>query len=116
MTKIAVVVLSGADNPARAGAGLHVAKRMYDARVENGVDAVEVFLFTQGVRLLAERDGELRGLIDELIRDGILVGGCANQLHDWGLRDAAAEMGVQAEFARDAFSRYAREGYTVMTF
>lgn len=37
MAKIAVVVLSGRDNPGRASAGLHVAKRMYDAREQNGI-------------------------------------------------------------------------------
>lgn len=40
MARIAVVVLSGQDNPGRAKAGLHVAKRMYDARQENGIDGV----------------------------------------------------------------------------
>jgi hypothetical protein len=116
MAKIAVVVLSGQDNPGRARAGLHVAKRMYDARQENGIDAVEVFLFTQGVRLVAEPETELGALVHEVIEAGIGVGGCSNQLNDWGLASAAEQLGVQAEFARDAFSRYAREGYTVMTF
>ena len=116
MAKIAVVVLSGQDNPGRAKAGLHVAKRMYDERQENGIDDVEVFLFTQGLRLVGEPETELGELIHELIEAGIVVGGCSNQLNDWGLTDAAASFGVQSEFARDAFSRYAREGYTVMTF
>ena len=42
MAKIAVVVLSGQDNPSRASAGLHVAQRMYDARHENNIETVEV--------------------------------------------------------------------------
>jgi len=116
MARIAVVVLSGQDNPGRAKAGLHVAKRMDDARKENGIDGVEVFLFTQGLRLVGEPESELGELIRELVGQGIPVGGCSNQLNDWGLADAAKSMGVKAEFARDAFSRYARDGYTVMTF
>ena len=116
MAKIAVVVLSGNDDPGRAHAALHVAKRMHDARQQNGLDAVEVFLFTQGLRLVGERDSDAGRLIAELVEAGIRVGGCTNQLTNWGLTEAAEAMGVRAEFARDAFSRFARDGYTVLTF
>lgn len=116
MGKVAIVILSGADNPGRATAGLHVAKRMYDAREENRLDAVEVFLFTQGVRLLADPADEIAGLLHQLINDGIVVGACTNQLNQWNLASTADTYGVQAEYARDAFSRYARDGYTVITF
>jgi len=116
MAKIAIVLLSGQDNPGRAMAGLHVAKRIYDARVENEIEDVEVFLFTQGLKLLGEMDTELGGLIRELVQAGIMVGACTNQLNNWNLADSARNVGVQEEFARDAFSRYARDGYTVLTF
>lgn len=116
MAKIAIVLLSGQDNPGRALAGLHVAKRMHEARDQSGLESVEVFLFTQGVRLVNEPDSEMGKLLEELIAAGIVVGACTNQVNNWGLADQAARMGVQAEFARDAFARYAREGYTVMTF
>jgi predicted peroxiredoxin len=58
MAKMAIVVLSGSENPTRSRAGLHVAKRIHDARPENGVDVVDVFLFTDGLRLLSERGGQ----------------------------------------------------------
>ena len=108
MSKIAIVVLSGQDNPGRATAGLHVAKRIYDARQENGIDAVEVFLFTEGLKILGNPDGDLGHLVHELVEAGIVVGGCTNQLNNWNLADAATKAGVQSEFARDTFSRYAR--------
>ena len=114
--KIAVVLLSGKDNPGRAMAGLHVAKRMYDAREANGLEDVEVFLFTEGVRMVGEPNGEWNQVIRELLEAGVLVGACANQLNSWNLAEVANTAGVQAEFARDAFSRYARDGYTVLTF
>jgi hypothetical protein len=116
MAKIAVVVLSGQDNPSRASAGLHVAQRMYDARHENNIETVEVFLFTEGLKVLGEADSDLRRLIQELLDAGIVVGGCTNQLNNWNLADQARAAGVQAEFARDTFSRYARDGWTVLTF
>ena len=116
MGKIAIVVMSGKDNPPRAMSGLHVAKRIYDARHENGIEDVEVFLFTEGLRVIGDTEGEMANLVHELIEAGIVVGGCRNQLNSWGLADEAKSAGIFAEFARDAFSRYAREGYTVMTF
>ena len=50
--KIAIVINSGLDQRAKVMSGLHVAKRIHDARKENGIDRVEVFLFTGGVRSL----------------------------------------------------------------
>lgn len=116
MARIAIVVLSGQDDPGRAKAGLHVAKRIHDARAENGIEGVEVFLFTQSLRLVGEPDSELGRLIRELVGAGIPVAGCRNDLNAWGLAAAAEAMGVGSEFARDAFSRFARDGITVMTF
>jgi hypothetical protein len=116
MAKIAVVVLSGQDNPSRASAGLHVAKRMHDAREANGIEAVEVFLFTEGLKVLGEPDSTLGQLVQDLLDAGIVVGGCTNQLDNWNLADQARAAGIRAEFARDTFSRYARDGWTVLTF
>jgi hypothetical protein len=116
MAKIAVVIVAGADQKDRVTSGLHVAKRMHDARAENGIERVEVFLFTGGVRLLEDTLPEASALIEELRASGIVVGACRNQLENWKLNEAAAARHVAAEFARDAFSRYAREGYTVFTF
>jgi hypothetical protein len=116
MAKLAVVVLSGQDNPTRASAGLHVAKRMHDARDENGIEAVEVFLFTEGLKVVGETDSDLGRLIQNLLDAGIVVGGCTTQLNDWNLADQARAAGIRTEFARDTFSRYARDGWTVLTF
>jgi hypothetical protein len=116
MAKIAVVILSGEDNPARATSGLRVARRLHDTRQENGLEAVEVFLFTGGVRLLSQLDSELGQLIREAAAAGILVGGCTAQINEWNLRDSAEAAGVRLEFASQAFARFARDGYTVLTF
>ncbi len=116
MPRIAIVVVSGSDNPGRAGVGLHVAQRIHEARAANGIESVEVFLFSRGVRLLGGDDPELAQLIRGLVADGVLVGGCRSQLDAWNLAETAKDQGVGAEFARDAFSRYAREGVTVLTF
>ncbi|OLZ11216.1 DsrE family protein [Sulfobacillus thermosulfidooxidans] len=116
MANMAIVILSGIEQKDRALAGLHVSQRIFDARIENGIDAIEVFLFNQGIRLLGEHDEQVASVLSKLMANGIVVGACSNQLHQWGLADEAEMLGVQAEFARDAFSRYARDGYTVMTF
>ncbi len=114
--KIAIVINSGWDQKDKVTSGLHVAKRIFDAKEENQIETVEVFLFTGAVKLLETIPTEVDKSLQELIATGILVGACSNQVKNWKLEDAAEHYQIQLEFARDAFSRYAREGFTVLTF
>lgn len=114
--KIAIVINSGWDQKDKVTSGLHVAKRIFEAKEENQIDAVEVFLFTGAVKLLESVPPEVDKTFEELRQAGILVGACSNQVNNWKLTDPAGKYGINLEFARDAFSRYAREGYTVFTF
>ncbi|RIV20916.1 hypothetical protein D2Q93_11280 [Alicyclobacillaceae bacterium I2511] len=114
--KIAIVIQSGWDQESKVLSGMNVAKRIFDAKAENQIDAVEVFLFTGGVKLLESVPAEVDYMLDTFKEVEFKVGACSSQVNQWGLQDSADRYGVQLEFARDAFSRYAREGYTVMTF
>jgi len=114
--KIAIVINSGWDQKDKVTSGLHVAKRIFDAKEENQIEAVEVFLFTGAVKLLESVPPEVDQTLTELSEAGMWVGACSNQVSNWKLDDPAKKYGIQLEFARDAFSRYAREGYTVLTF
>lgn len=114
--KIAIVINSGWDHKDKVSSGLHVAKRIFDAKDDNDIDAVEVFLFTGAVKLLETMPPEVDQTLTELREAGIVVGACSNQVNNWNLNEPASQHGIHLEFARDAFSRYAREGYTVITF
>ena len=116
--KIAIVINSGLDQRAKVMSALHVAKRIHDARKENGIDRVEVFLFTGGVRSLekGQDNGEVLDAIKELRESGITLEACSNQVKNRNLEDVFSSNGIDLEFARDAFSRYAVEGYTVISF
>ena len=114
--KIAIVINSGWDQKDKVTSGLHVAKRIFDAKEENQIDQVEVFLFTGAVKLLEIVPPEVEKSLQELSAAGLLVGACSNQVTNWKLEDSAQKYHINLEFARDAFSRYAREGYTVLTF
>ncbi len=116
--KIAIVIISGLDQRDKVMAGLHVAKRIDEAREENGVERVELFLFTGGVRALekGEDNNEMLELIKELRDSGISIEACSNQVKNWKMEDTFSRNGIDLEFARDAFSRYAVEGYTVLSF
>lgn len=116
--KIAIVISSGLDQRAKVMSGLHVAKRIHDARKENGIEKVEVFLFTGGIRSLEknQNNAEVLSAIGELREAGITLEACLNQVKDWGMEDIFSTNGIDLEFARDAFSRYAVEGYTVFSF
>ncbi len=116
--KIAIVINSGLDQRAKVMSGLHVAKRIYDAREENNIDSVEVFLFTGGVRAMesGKDNDEVLDAIKELREAGITLEACSNQVKNWNMEDIFSKNGINLEFARDAFSRYAVEGYTVISF
>jgi hypothetical protein len=114
--KIAIVINSGWDQNDKVTSGLGVTKRIFDAMEENQIDAVEVFLFTGAVKLLESVPPEVDKALTALQEAGVTVGACSNQVNNWNLTDAAAKYNIHLEFARDAFSRYAREGYTVLTF
>ncbi|QSO53199.1 hypothetical protein JZ785_04780 [Alicyclobacillus curvatus] len=114
--KIAIVINSGWDQKDKVTSGLHVAKRIFDAKEENQIDAVEVFLFTGAVKLLESIPQEVDQTLSELKEAGLIVGACLNQVNIWKLTEPASKYDIHLEFARDAFSRYAREGYTVLTF
>ena len=116
--KIAIVISSGLDQRAKIMSGLHVAKRIYDARKENNIERVEVFLFTGGVKALekGKDNSEVLDAINELRESGITVEACSNQVKNWNMEDVFSENGINLEFARDAFSRYAVEGFTVISF
>ncbi|MCF8565901.1 hypothetical protein LLE49_14340 [Alicyclobacillus tolerans] len=114
--KIAIVINSGWDQKDKVTSGLGVSKRIFDAKEENQIDAVEVFLFTGAVKLLESVPPEVDRLLSDLKEVGLVVGACSNQVNNWNLTDPASKYGIHLEFARDAFSRYAREAYTVLTF
>jgi hypothetical protein len=116
--KIAIVINSGLDQRAKVMSGLHVAKRIYDAREENNIENVEVFLFTGGVRAMesGKDNSEVIDAIKELREAGITLEACSNQVKNWNMEDIFSKNGINLEFARDAFSRYAVEGYTVISF
>ncbi|WP_337860854.1 DsrE family protein [Ferroplasma sp.] len=116
--KIAIVINSGLDQREKVMSGLHVAKRIHEARKENGIEMVEVFLFTGGVRALEkdQKNADMLDAIKELRESGILIEACSNQVKSWNIEDIFSSNGINLEFARDAFSRYAVQGYTVISF
>ncbi len=116
--KIAIIIVSGLDQKPKVMSGLHVAKRIYDARKENDIETVEVFLFTGGVIMLDHNaeNSDVLNIIKELRESNILIGACSNQVQSYNLEEQFKTRGINLEFARDAFSRYARENFTVITF
>ncbi len=114
--KIAIVISSDWDQKIKVDAGLHLAKRIYEARQENSVDALEVFLFAGGAKLLQSLPDEFVKIIEELRQSNILMKVCTTEAKLWNLEENAKKYGIGFEFARDAFSRYARDGFTVFTF
>ncbi|MCL5099544.1 MAG: DsrE family protein [Candidatus Marsarchaeota archaeon] len=114
--KIAIIIASDWDQKLKVTSGLHLAKRIYEVRQANGVDVVEVFLYAGGSKLLQSLPEEFENLIKELKQGGLTIKVCATEAKAWGLEENAKRFDIALEFARDAFSRYSREGFTVFTF
>jgi len=114
--KIAIVLISDWDQKLKVTSALHLAHRIYEAKQENSVDALEVFLFSGGAKLLESLPEEFVTIMKQLKQSGITVKVCTTEAKLWKLEENAEKLGIETELARDAFSRYAREGFTVYTF
>ena len=106
--KVAFLVLS--DDPARAVPGLVMATRM---KVNRGAD-VAVLFFGPGVRLAA--GGAVDGELDALRDAGIAAKACTANVEQYGLGEQAASRPLELLAAGAEVERFAREGYTVLSF
>ncbi len=114
--KIAIVIVSDWDQKTKVISGLKIAKRINEARQENGIDAVEVFFYSGGAKVLKAMPDEVDQLLNELKQRNITAKACINETKALGLEENVKRHAMQLEFARDAFSRYAVNGYTVISF
>ena len=96
--------------------GSHVAMRAHQVAASRGV-LVEVYIFGPAEeRLLDPSATEFNATIDSLIAAGVPVITCLNTAKGLGAAEAFAARGIQMEYARDAFVRYAAESGTVVSF
>ena len=101
-------------------AGSHVAERVRQIAKERSVE-LEVFCFgpAQSALLKGAESTVLREYneqIDSLVAAGVAVGACLNAARANGSEGALKARGIDLQFARDAYVRYALEGATVINF
>ena len=118
MAKVVIYLFHG--DPDSLGAGSHVAERVRQVAAEQGVE-LEVFCFgpAQTALLDPTLEGPVREYnvqIDELIAAGVPVAACLNAARAHDAEDSLRSRGVDLQYARDAFVRYATEAATVMSF
>ncbi len=117
MSKSVVHIFHGDDDSLSAGS--HVAERIRQVAAEQGV-TLEVFCFGPAQGALSASDSlvrtEYNQQIDELVEAGVPVGACLNAARAAGTEAALLARGINLQFARDAFVRYAVEGATVLSF
>lgn len=117
MAKTVIHIFHGDD--ASLSAGSHVAERVRQVAAEQSVE-LEVFCFGPAQSALSSTSGEALAdynqQIDELIAAGVSVGTCLNAAKGAGTEAALRERGVELQFARDAFVRWASEGASVISF
>jgi hypothetical protein len=114
MPKLVIHIFHGDESS--LGTGSHVSERIRQVQHDRGID-IEVYLFGPAEKaLLDPAAADFNRQIDELIARGVQVKACLNDAKDMGATEALAARGIQLEFAREAFIRYALEGATVVSF
>jgi hypothetical protein len=96
--------------------GAHVAERIHQVAAARGIQ-VEVYVFGPAEQALLDADAtEFNTHIDALVGHGVQVTTCLSTADALGAADRFAKRGIQAEFAREAFTRYTTESATVISF
>jgi len=104
------------DDPSALNTGSHVAERIRQTKDENGVD-LEVYIFGPAEKVLGGKDNEAYSkAIQGLVQAGVPVHTCIDIANAIGATEDFSAMGLDLEYARDAFIRYAKEGATVISF
>jgi hypothetical protein len=118
MAKVVIHLFHGDEDSLSAGS--HVAERVRQVAGDQAVD-LEVFCFGPAQGALSDQSAvptltEYNQQIDDLIKAGVPVGACLNAAKAAGTEQALTDRGIQLQYARDAFVRFALEGATVINF
>lgn len=108
------------DDDASLSAGSHVAERVTQVAPDSGVE-LEVFCFgpAQAALTSDEHDKvkeDYRAQIASLSAAGVVVGACINAATANQHDEQLVALGLNLEFARDAFVRWGHEGAAVISF
>lgn len=108
------------DDAASLTTGSHVALRVQQVAAEAGTE-VEVYCFGPAQKALTSTDTDgpiatYNRTIDEIIAAGARVTACHSIAESMGTLEQLQARGIQIEYARDAFARYAIEGATPISF
>ena len=118
MAKVIIHVFHGDVDSLSAGS--HVAERVRQVAGDQAVD-LEVFCFGPAQEALSDRSDastltQYNQQVDDLIKAGVPVGACRNSAEAAGTEQTLTDRGIQLQYARDAFVRFALEGATVINF
>ncbi|MDE3113882.1 MAG: hypothetical protein KGK34_13150 [Chloroflexota bacterium] len=114
MAKVVIHIFHG-DEPS-LGTGSHVSERIRQVQRDRGID-IEVYVFGPAEKALLDPTArEFNKQIDELVAKGVQVKTCLNIAAAEHATETLAARGIQLELAREAFTRYALEGATVISF
>jgi hypothetical protein len=118
MAKVVIHLFHGDEDSLAAGS--HVAERVRQVAGDQQVD-LEVFCFGPAQGALSDTSDdptrtEYNRQIDQLTAAGVPVGACLNAARAAGTEQVLSDRGVQLQYARDAYVRFALEGATVINF
>jgi len=103
------------DDESSLNTGTHVAGRIRQA-MDPAALSLEVYVFGPAEKAMAKDGSAMHTAISELTKTGVRVVTCRSTAEALGKVEAFKSMGVEVEYARDAFIRYAMEDATVISF
>lgn len=114
MTKIVIHLFH--DDATSLANGSHVAERIRQVAGERKVQ-LEVYVFGPAEKALAKPElKDYNEQIDALACRGVAVRTCISIAEGLGATEAFKTRGLELEYARDAFVRFALEDATVISF
>jgi intracellular sulfur oxidation DsrE/DsrF family protein len=103
------------DDASSLNAASHVAGRIRQV-ADPATVALEVFVFGPAVKaMVSDAGSRMRDNLSGLIGSGVPVHACRSDAEAVGAA-RVTELGIELEYARDAFVRFALEGATVISF
>ncbi|OLZ09524.1 DsrE family protein [Sulfobacillus thermosulfidooxidans] len=114
MGKLGIMIAS--DNPQRIRVALSLALHTAELPEAERPDVLEVFFFAESTALLASAPDDVRQMMQDLRQRGILLEACTNLVKSYQVEDAARALDIALLMANQTFSRWAREGYAILSF
>ncbi|WP_393971525.1 DsrE family protein [Oxyplasma meridianum] len=113
LEKYLIIILSGLDQKGKMIVGLNFAKNVSRKKL---ADDVKVVFFGPSEEALAEHDPDVDNLMHMLTDLNVIQIACNGYAAAKNVTEDIAKIGIRLEDVSDTITRYAEQGYKIITF